>query len=724
SRRTVRTRGRSNLAAWVETLENRTLLTVQVGPITAVAGQTFNGQVATFGPNDLQGNITNFQATINWGGGLSIVTPGIITPGSNGGYVVTGSNTYPQVGNYTVTVSLTGLNGSTANGSGTASILDAPLSSVGRSFAPTKGSPFVGVVATFQSQNPYAVSSNFSAAIKWGDGAEDAGVIAPNGLGGFNVVGDHTYTSYGTFPTTVTIQSLAGPQSTIAIGQAVVTARPISLVATNIFPIANTAISPPVQVASFFDPDSTDTASDFTAVINWGDGTLGQVTVQGGTGGVYNVLAGRDPGYAASGNYTFVVTVTRTATNQQAVASGRADVSAAPSPLTPLGALIVPTASSSFTGTVGAFLDSNSAVAGDFTAAINWGDGTSTQGIVTADAIPGQFDVSGTHTYTTTGQYSPTILVQDNQGNGTTIQSTAVVIGTSEALTAVPALILASPGIGFSGAVGSFIDTFPNAQAGDFTGVITWGDGHTSPASFAVDPSLPNNFVISGTNTYATAGTFPVSIQLQDNSDHSLTVSSMAAVAGPTIIATGTTFTVTPGQPVPNSTIVANFTDSNPDASVSNLVATIAWGDGYTSTGSLSQNPTTKIYTVTGGHMYLNTAATMSYPVTVTIADPNGQSATANSTALVTGPSFQPIATQVLFTAGVAGPDAIGGTVPPIGSFYYNATLSAFVASINWGNGNTSTGTVKVSPANSSLYNVFGSNLYVAPGTYSPTIQV
>jgi len=110
------------------------------------------------------------------------------------------------------------------------------------------------------------------------------------------------------------------------------------------------------------------------------------------------------------------------------------------------------------------------------------------------------------------------------------------------------------------------------------------------------------------------------------------------------------------------------------------------------------------------------------------VEDNHGNNTTIQSSAVVIGtseaPTFQPIPIQAIFTAGVAGPDAIGGTVPPIGSFYFSAAPSAFVASINWGNGNTSTGMVKVSPTNSSLYNVFGFNLYVAPGTYSPTIQV
>ncbi len=732
SRRTGRTRGRSDLAAWIESLENRTLLSVQVGPITVVAGQTFNGQVATFGPNDLQGNITNFQATINWGGGLNIVTPGIITQLASGGYAVTGSNTYPVFGPYTVNVGLEGLNGSNASGMGTATVLDAPLSSIGQTFPAVKQSSFVGVVAQFQSQNPYAVSSNFAATIAWGDGLQSAGVIAPNASGGFNVVGSHTYANYGSFPTQITITSVGGTQSTIAIGQAVVNAQPISLFATNLSAIAHAPITN-AEAANFYSSDPSDSASNFTAVVNWSDGVISPGTVQAAVGGVFNVLVSRNPGYAATGDYSYTVQVTRTATGQQASATGQALISAAPSPLTPLPALIVPTVGTSFTGTVGSLIDSlGGAVAGDLSAVILWGDGKSSAGTVTSSVNPGEFDVSGTHTYTSTGQYAPQVVVLDNLGHSTTIQSMAVVVGTAGALTPVSALILASPGTVYQGPVGSFFDTFPNSAQATFTGVIAWGDGHTSAATIIADPNLAGHFLISGTNTYTTAGTDSVTIQLQDNSGNALAFTSTAVVTGPTIIATGTTFPETPGQLLPATTVVANFTDSNLAATMNNIVATIAWGDGSTSIGKVTQNPTSLVYTVTAGpsgHTYIGSPTNGVYHVTVTIADPSGQTAAANSTAIPAGLIFQPIASLLTFTTGVQGPLPIppNTTPPPIGSFLYTgpATLpSQFTATITWGDKSTSVGTVTESTVTSGLYYVTATHLYTIAGNYSPTILV
>jgi hypothetical protein len=48
--------------------------------------------------------------------------------------------------------------------------------------------------------------------------------------------------------------------------------------------------------------------------------------------------------------------------------------------------------------TLGSFLDSNTtAVAGDFTAVINWGDGHTSAGMVATTVTAGRFDVTGSN---------------------------------------------------------------------------------------------------------------------------------------------------------------------------------------------------------------------------------------------------------------------------------------------------------------------------------------
>ncbi len=70
------------------------------------------------------------------------------------------------------------------------------------------------------------------------------------------------------------------------------------------------------------------------------------------------------------------------------------------------------------------------------------------------------------------------------------------------------------------------------------------------------------------------------------------------------------------------TTPVATFTDSYPGAPVTNFAATITWGDGTTSAGTISVSGST--YTVSGTHTY---AADDTYPVGVSITSIAGGSA-------------------------------------------------------------------------------------------------
>ena len=66
-----------------------------------------------------------------------------------------------------------------------------------------------------------------------------------------------------------------------------------------------------------------------------------------------------------------------------------------------------------FSGPVATFTDANpNGSAAEYLAAVNWGDGQVSAGTVTAQA-GGGFAITGTHTYTTAGAYSPIVSVFD-----------------------------------------------------------------------------------------------------------------------------------------------------------------------------------------------------------------------------------------------------------------------------------------------------------------------
>jgi hypothetical protein len=84
--------------------------------VTPTVGVPFTGTVATFSDSDPNGNAKDYTATINWGDGHFSL--GTITKNAQGGFDVSGTNTYAIPANFTIDVDIAdfgggpGLNGS------------------------------------------------------------------------------------------------------------------------------------------------------------------------------------------------------------------------------------------------------------------------------------------------------------------------------------------------------------------------------------------------------------------------------------------------------------------------------------------------------------------------------------------------------------------------------------------------------------------------------------
>lgn len=201
--------------------------------------------------------------------------------------------------------------------------------------AATQGVPFSGQVATFN--DPGASASDFnsppgSVLISWGDGTP-AGlglVVESSTPGQFDVEGLHVYSQAATFTTGITVADQAGDTGT-ASGQAVVSAAqplpssasPLTVAANAIRQPAGQSPAPVQTVATFVDPNAADTRSDFTALIDWGDGHSSIGNVQGGNR-VFTVNGSNT--YASAGSYTFTVNIVGTGGAPSGSASGSATV--------------------------------------------------------------------------------------------------------------------------------------------------------------------------------------------------------------------------------------------------------------------------------------------------------------------------------------------------------------------------------------------------------------
>jgi hypothetical protein len=184
-------------------------------------------------------------------------------------------------------------------------------------------------------------------------------------------------------------------------------------------------------VATFTDPDPSAQPGDYTASIDWGDGGAPSAgTVSGPQGGSFTVTGSHS--YSDEGNYTITVTITDTtnaansATVTDAATVGDASLSA--SGITP-----PPISGQAFNGPVATFTDANTTTSStaDFTATIDWGDGTATSaGTVTGSG--GSYTVSGGHTYTGTGYFTIKVHIVDDGGSTADAQTRVLIYGVAQ----------------------------------------------------------------------------------------------------------------------------------------------------------------------------------------------------------------------------------------------------------------------------------------------------
>jgi hypothetical protein len=386
------------------------------------------------------------------------------------------------------------------------------------------------------------------------------------------------------------------------------------------------------QVASFTDANPTAPVGDFTASINWGDGTSspGTVTQPGAVGTTFLVTG--DHTYAEEGSHTITVSI---ADVGGSIATAVPTATVADAALNATGTPVSATEGNKFSGQVASFTDGNPAApVSDFTISIDWGDSTpATVGTVTQPGgTGGAFVVSGSHTYAEDGSHTITVSITDKGGK--TAAATPMATVSDAALTATGTPVSAAEGVNFSGQVASFTDANPKAPVSDFTASIDWGDGTGTTTGTVTQPGgVGTAFVVKGSHTYAEESAISrmITVNITDVGGSTAMTTSNATVSDAILTATG-------GFIVRSTTIgshtVATFTDANLAAPVSDFSTTIDWGDGTPVTPGIVSQPggVGTAFMVLGSHAYTATG-TYSFPITVKITDLGGSTAMATSTA-------------------------------------------------------------------------------------------
>jgi hypothetical protein len=179
----------------------------------------------------------------------------------------------------------------------------------------------------------------------------------------------------------------------------------------------------------------------------------------------------------------------------------------------------------------------------------------------------------------------------------------------------------ATEGANFSGPVATFNQPVDAAT-------ISWGDGGTS--TFTSNGST----TVSGSHTYAEEGSYPITVTVTQCAQPPCPppATTTATIADAALSASGPSFSATSGASFNGQ--VATFSDADPGGSASDYGATINWGDGSSSAGTIGTSAS-GARAVDGSHTY---AAPGSYTVSVSITDQGGASVSASGTATVSGP--------------------------------------------------------------------------------------
>jgi hypothetical protein len=366
-----------------------------------------------------------------------------------------------------------------------------------------------------------------------------------------------------------------------------------------------------------------------------------------------------------------------------------------------------------FNGAVATFEDDNAAATpADFTASIDWGDGSSpTAGTIGSSSAA--FTVLGQHTYADEGTFTVTVTISDvSPGTGTATTTDTASVAESDALSGTPVTFVALAGTSFTTTVANFTDTFTGNVVSDFTATINWGDATTSAGTITGGGAA---YSVSGTHTYAGSGTFSVVVTLSDDAPGTATamVTSTAHVAGAGVNAFPVTFAATEGTSF--NGVVATFTDSRGGALVTDFTATINWGDATTTAGTITSSGG-GVFSVSGMHTYAD-EGTFSVPVQVTDTVSTMTANTTSTANVAEGDALTGHPVTFAATAGVP----FTGTVATFTDTFAGNVPSDFVASINWGDATVTAGTVT---GGSGTFSVSGTHTYAAGGTYTVTVTL
>lgn len=377
-------------------------------------------------------------------------------------------------------------------------------------------------------------------------------------------------------------------------------------------------------VLGLFVPLIPKSITDYDVKIEIGNGQTLNATLNVTSQGAFEITS---PDYITRfGSYNLKITVTDKIDNVSTVINSSATVNDAP-----ISASFVAPLRQSGSGQINSVIatitDANpTSLPADFTAVINWGDGTINNGI--CQLQDGSLVVVGSRTYTAFGSYNISVQVTSTGGKTASALGSIVVANSAPVFPPVPTKNLSEK---------DSLNFTVIANDADSWQTLAYSLIANPPSGISINAATGQISIPSG----LTPGNYNFSVKAIDNG-----VPSQSTTTPVSLVVTDAPLTatfVTPDRQIGSgliNSVIASVIDSNPLGKIADLTAVINWGDGSSSTGTIE--PATNNFAVKGAHAY---TADGTFFVTVTITSKHGS--TAQATGQITVNNAAPVVQQI-----------------------------------------------------------------------------
>jgi phospholipase C len=290
------------------------------------------------------------------------------------------------------------------------------------------------------------------------------------------------------------------------------------------------------------------------------------------------------------------------------------------------------------------------------------------------------------------------VNVTDTQGYSTLSEETTLTVQSVAPSVTLSGKATATEGAGYTLNLSASIAGDPDSYT------IQWGDGTSSTVAGSAS---------STTHTYAEEGAYTITATAKDEGKTYMAKNSLAVTVQDAALV-GKSQSLNPVENAAFTGVVASFTDAGSDGTASDYSASITWGDGQSSTGTVKSDGKGG-FNVVGTNTY---AEEGNDTLTVVIADAGGSTVTVTSSALVADAALVASSATVTPTVGQAFTGVIAAFRDP-GS---DGTVNDYSATITWGDGQSATGNIQADGKGG--FNVVGSNTYAATGNYTVTVAI